>query len=381
MLNRRTLLLATGALTLNQLLMACQRGETAAVRVYLLEGSVPIQILQEFQRRLQQSISFLGREQLADLFELLQTWKNPATKPKSNLPIGSSQPASTADLATLGDYWLTAAIQQQLIQPLPLETFSGWQQLPPRWQQLVRRDQQGQLSETGNLWAAPYRWGSLMIAYNIEAFKKLGWTPTDWKDLWRPELKGYLSLPDNARTVIGLTLKKLGQSANTNDLNAVPNLAAELQALQQQVKFYSSDAYLQPLLLKDTWITVGWSTEVLPLAKRDRRIAAVVPSSGTLLTADLWVRPAGSTSSEATTELQKWIEFCWQPAIAAQLSLLSLAASPVVVASDRSTLPAALQQNSLLLPPAEVLDRSEFLLPLANTDQYLRQWVTMRQTG
>ncbi len=421
MLKRRSLLIGTGILTLNALLAGCQSESKAALKIRLLQGSIPPQLLKAFQRQLQDhkhqnhNVAFQASSQLADLFRLLQTWKNPNAAPKSqlnlpNVPIpGKAKPPAVADLITLGDFWLTGAIQQELIQPLPLDTIPGWQQLPPAWQQLVRRDRQGQLSSNGELWAAPYRWGSLMIAYNVEAFESLNWKPMDWADLWRSDVMGQISLPDSARSVIGLTLKKLGQSVNTANLETLPNLLPELQALQRQVKFYSSDAYLQPLVLQDTWMTVGWSTEILPLLERDRRIAAVVPSSGTILTADLWVRPApasptspsapAASPSPATSpspispapttspaaqppvSFERWIEFCWQPATANQLALLGSAASPVLTGVDRSQLPAKLQKNALLLPPAEVLAKSEFLLPIANSDQFQRLWEQLRQTG
>jgi putative spermidine/putrescine transport system substrate-binding protein len=144
---------------------------------------------------------------------------------------------------------------------------------------------------------------------------------------------------------------------------------------------------LQPLLLGDSWLAGGWSTEVLPVVERDRRIAAVVPASGTLLSADLWVRPAavsgdqapdGSTSSLASS-VSQWLEFCWQPEIASQISLLSAAASPVILA-NRAQLSTALQQRTVLLPPAKVIEQSEFLLPLSEPEAYRRQWVMMRQS-
>jgi putative spermidine/putrescine transport system substrate-binding protein len=379
--DRRTLLIGAGALTLNYLLAGCRASGKASLFVRPLQDSIPPQILAEFQRQTQ-GVEFRMAKQLADLFQQLQDWQHPEAAKSGGLPFsvpgGSAKSDSIADLVTLGDYWLKPAIQQGLIQPLPVETVAGWQQLPQPWQQLVRRDAQGLPSASGQLWAAPYRWGSLVIAYHSQRFKKLGWTPTDWKDLWRPELKGQISLLDSGRATIGLTLKKLGQSVNAGNLQSVPNLAAELKALHQQVKFYSSDAYLQPLLLEDTWAAVGWSTEVLPVVQRDRRLAAVVPNSGTILTADLWVRPVGSTADIA--KLAQWLEFCWQPAIAAQISTLSLAASPVVAGCDRSQLPTALQQNSLLLPSPELLGRSEFLLPV-NSEEYLRLWETTRRMG
>jgi putative spermidine/putrescine transport system substrate-binding protein len=418
MLNRRSLLLALGLMGLNQVLAGCRTSSQALLRVRLLAGAVPVQILQAFQRYSQSQgqpeLAFVASDQLADSFKLLQTWKNPPSPP-ARLGLPTARPTPVDQLVLLGDFWLSAAIQQGLIQPLPVTTLAGWQSLTAPWQQLVQRDPQGQPSPTGEFWGAPYSWSNLVIAYNVEKFKQLGWQPQDWSDLWRPELQGHVSLPDSARLVIGLTLKKLGQSINA-DISAVANLPEQLKALQQQVKFYSSTAYLQPLILGDSWIAVGWSTEVQPTVERDRRIAAVVPTSGTILSADLWVRPAvsslGSNSpaspSPATSPspvtspapaaspganssanssatglqpvLQQWLEFCWRPEIAVQIAQLGSAASPVLINRERTALPAPLQSNFLLLPPADLLNRSEFLLPVKDLEAYRRLWETMRQT-
>ncbi len=400
MLNRRSLLVAAGLASLNYLLSGC-RAPSQALRIRVLDDAVPAQILQEFQRRLAiepeansasplGAVKFVVSPQLADLFELLQTWKNPAPPPRISLP-GTTRPAPIDDLIMLGDYWLSAAIQQKLIQPLPLESLAGWSQLPLVMQQLVRRDSQGQPSPTGQIWGAPYRWSSLVIAYNVERFEQLGWQPSDWSDLWRPELRRQISLLDSARATIGLTLKKLGQSANLADLSQAPALTNELEALQQQVKFYSSTDYLQPLMLGDSWLAVGWSTEVLPIAERDRRIAAVAPASGSLLSADLWVRPAAQAqagnpaqnqnqnqaSPNLPPSLSQWLEFCWQPEIASQISLLSAAASPLLL--NRDLLSPSLQKRAVLLPPSSAVERSEFLLPLSDPDAYRRLWTAVRQ--
>ncbi|MCY7322669.1 MAG: extracellular solute-binding protein, partial [Phormidesmis sp. CAN_BIN36] len=206
--------------------------------------------------------------------------------------------------------------------------------------------------------------------------------PTDWSDLWRDDLRGHISLLDQPREVIGLTLKRLGQSYNTIDLKTVPSLEAELRSLHQQVKFYSSDNYLQPMLLGDTWAAVGWSTDALPLMQRNQPIGAVFPLSGTALWSDLWVHPATSQPTLATqTLLSQWINFCWTPEIAAQLSLLSDAASPILTALNAATLPKELQKSPLLLPSQSLLDRSEFLepLPKSTVESYQSLWEKVRQ--
>ena len=386
MLSRRSLLFSASAFALGQLLTGCNGTSEAAVKIRLLEDSVPPPLLKVFQRQIKgAAIDLSQSSQLADLFELLKTWKQQNGKPANGIeiPFFSAKPTPQMDLLTLGDSWLTPAIQQGLIQPLPLTEIAGWDLLPPQWQQFVRRDRQGLLSESGELWAAPYRWGTLMMVYRTEAFQQRGWTPTDWKDLWRSELKGQISLPDSARAVIGLTLKKLGQSVNLPDLPT--GLESELRSLHQQVKFYSSDTYLQPLILEDTQVAVGWSTDILPLLERDRRLAAVVPQSGTLLSADLWVRPALApvATGDRLALLKKWIGFYWTPQTAAQLTLLSLAASPLFnPVSPATPVSDLLKSKSLLLPSAEIQQRSELLLPIATPtlEQYRRLWTTVRQS-
>jgi spermidine/putrescine-binding protein len=47
--------------------------------------------------------------------------------------------------------------------------------------------------------------------------------------------------------------------------------------------------YLKTFSVGDAWVAVGWSSDVLPIAKRMSNVAVVVPKSGTSLWADLWV--------------------------------------------------------------------------------------------
>jgi putative spermidine/putrescine transport system substrate-binding protein len=396
-MDRRGFLIGTGSLALAQLASGCSSGNGAALKVRLLKDSIPAQLAGEFRSLLQSpvAIKFDPEKQLKELYKNLQAWKRQAQKKDSSpfsLPftipfVGEKTPA-IADLVTLGDYWLEAAIGEQLIQPLDLTQLQGWQQLPPRWQELVKRDTKGQLSQKGLVWGAPYRWGTTVIAYNRDKFKELGWTPKDWSDLWRPELRGKISLLDQPREAIGLTLKKLGASYNTTDLSKVPNLKKELLALHQQVKLYSSNRYLEPLLLGDTYVAVGWSTDILPLRTGYSQIKAVVPQSGTALWADIWVQPASTGGSnlgemgERVALMKQWIDFCWQPKQASEISLFSNGTSPIVTGMKGADLPKDLRNNRLLLPEASILNKSEFLKPLPQSvlADYVALWKEMRSS-
>ncbi|MEM9449306.1 MAG: extracellular solute-binding protein [Cyanobacteria bacterium P01_E01_bin.6] len=395
LMGRRSLLKGLGAIALAQLAAGCGGSRTPDITIQFLKNSIPTALLREFQKANPTNVvQFQSVETLSSVYDALTA---------TDATIDSSAMATV-----LGDYWLTPAIRQNLIAPIDPKELDGWSRIPTVWKELVTRNAKGMPASNGKVWGAPYRWGSLAIIYQIEAFETLGWVPTDWTDLWRPELKQHISLPDSPRTVIGLALKQLGESFNATTLDnqslsksSVLNRA--LQDLQAQVKLYSSSAYLQPLTLGDTWLAVGWSTDVLPLLRRDRRFAAVIPASGTALTADVWVRPTTptptpddeseevtSTSSSApvlddvtrvqTSIFQNWIKFCWQPNVAQRISLQGFAASPVLVDGDRARLPDSLRTDALLLPDPSILDQSDFILPLPDDvlAEYKNLWTAMR---
>ena len=403
MMKRRSFLVGASSLALGQLMSGCNRQQQVSLNVQLLKGSIPAQMLNEFRKglKLPAKLDFTPENQLNDLFKRLKIWKQQAGKTDNQqwlpLPFIGDKTPELANLVTLGDYWLEKAIQEKLIQPLDPEDGKGWQQLPPRWQELVRRNDQGQLAKNGQVWGAPYRWGTTVIVYRRDKFEELGWIPKDWSDLWRPELRDRISLLDQPREVIGLTLKKLGLSYNHKNLSQVPNLQEELLKLHQQVKYYSSDNYLEALLLGDTWLALGWSTDVLSVRSSYRQIEAVVPLSGTALWTDIWVQPTSlspSSNLERTSAspkppadvnpnvslAQQWIEFCWQPQSAKEISVLSNAASPIFAEVESTKLPKDIQENHLRLPDSSIVKKSEFIEPLPQevSKEYEKLWIKIR---
>jgi len=385
-MDRRSFLTGASTLALSQILAACSGKAKEILRIHLLKNSIPAQLIPQIRRVLGQSIGLeLNPEsQLADLFTRLQALKDGAEGSDSTfLPdfFQSKQQdgqANRQELFTLGNYWLAKAIQQDLIRPLQPSELTHWDSLPSRWKTFVTRDDQGNLTPQGQVWGAPYRWGTTVIAYRKDKFERLGWIPSDWDALWQPELTRRISVLDQPREVIGLTLKKLGRSYNSEDIRAISGLEAELRSLHQQVKLYSSEAYLQPLILGDTWLAVGWFTDVIPLLRRNSQISAVVPRSGTALWADLWVCPASTNPTSTQAAVNRWIDIWWQPQIASQLSRLSSGGSPLLTGPSLDRL-----AQDLLLPNQEGFNRSDFIRPLPDTaiDQYRSLWLKIRSTS
>jgi putative spermidine/putrescine transport system substrate-binding protein len=391
MLNRRSFLIGISTITTLQIISGCSDSKTD-IEIRLLSGSIPSQLFKEFTKNLakEKKFQFKLEEQLQDLFNLLNKWQeDPSNQAKKegglpligNIPFLQENIPKIADLITVSDYSLKEAIGQKLIEPLEISTNSHWQKLPRAWQELVKRNEKGELDPNGKIWAAPYRCGYTAIVYNEDKFKKFNWRPQDWQDLWRVELRDRLSLLNNPREIIGLTLKKLGHSYNTEDLQAIPNLKKELQALHEQVKFYDSERYLQPLILEDTWVAVGWSSDILSILSKYPYLKAIVPQSGTSLWNDLWVKPKGTRAQGRDRAIVEWIDFCWQNQSANQISIFTDATSPILFAKDPKEISTDLINNPLKIIPSPILKKSEFIdnLSAQSTQQYESLWQEVRR--
>ncbi|MBF2097911.1 MAG: extracellular solute-binding protein [Gloeomargaritaceae cyanobacterium C42_A2020_066] len=354
-INRRTLLAQTAVWSLGYTLGGCRAWERTALRLGILKGSFPNRWLQDFRREGtgRPALQVQARPQLDDLFAQLPQARN--------------------HLITLGQFWLSQAIAQNWLQPLDTPVI---QELPDPWPTLARRNAQGQPDPQGALWAVPYAWGTTAIAYRRDRFGDN--PPQDWSDLWQPALKQRLALVDHPREVLGLTLKSLGESYNTGRPADIKGLRNALAHLQAQVRLYSNRYYLQPLMQGDVWAAVGWSSDLLPVARRNPMLGVVVPRSGTALWADLWVAPraAGAVPPLA----QDWLQFCHQPRQGQSLLTQGTSAPPRLLGNASPSNPIALGHPAQI-PAPEVLQRSEFLQPLSpgSTDQYRQLWTWMRQ--
>jgi putative spermidine/putrescine transport system substrate-binding protein len=390
-MDRRSFMGGMAAAGLGLGLGGCQSKGPEALKIRLLKGSVPAALPNAFRKQATAVVlDVMPAEQIADVFLLLQGLARLAD-PKAAVPKGNvisqlqfwnspqqrSGQVIPADLVTLGDAWLGVAIRQGLLQPLTVGP--EWEKLEARFLQVVRRDEQGALSDQGPVWGAPYRWGGTAIAYRKDILKEKGFKPpSDWEDLWRPEFRSHLSLPDQPREVIGLVLKRLGQSYNAKSLDQ-PELRNQLNQLHQQVRFYSNDNYLQPLVLGDTWVAVGSSLDLLRQARMMNAIEVVFPASGTALWADLWVQPKSAIAAKAAL-VNQWVNFCWSEQVVGQLSSLTQAASPMLRRVKATALSQDLRENPVLYPSEAAWEKSEFLQPLPESvmKQFSSLWETLR---
>lgn len=195
---------------------------------------------------------------------------------------------------------------------------------------------------------------------------------------------------DSPREVVGAVLKYMGASYNANDINLEVNggrdaVKHNLALLAKQVRLFDSENYLKAFGVGDVWVAVGWSSDIIPVAKRMSNVAVIVPKSGASLWADLWAIPAASKIQTSriggrvrgpSPLIHQWIEFCLQSARALPFKQEVIpGASPPLLQGHSTNVALELTKGRPRLvtnlidgaPPPDILERCEFLEPLSNS--------------
>lgn len=132
--------------------------------------------------------------------------------------------------------------------------------------------------------------GCLLIAFRQDKLRALGLGDgLEWKDLWRPELKGRVSFPDEPRTLLGVVFKEAGLPFDAPEGEGEgkgsrgadwEHLQERLRVLKGQVLTTNSTFYLKSLVAGDAWVAVGWSTDLIPFARVRRHGCTHARGSG-----------------------------------------------------------------------------------------------------
>ncbi|CAG9467647.1 unnamed protein product [Pedinophyceae sp. YPF-701] len=345
------------------------------LRLCALKGTVPTQWLADFKLAAgtQLKVSLETKGTLQDILQDLE--RGSATS--------SSRGTWGADAVTIGDAWLGEAIRRGLVQPITdAESCRWWAAVGPRWRELVcRHPTTGLPDASGKVFAAPYRWGSTIVAFNQARFDKAGLRPvTDWTDLFQEGLERRIAVVQSPRELVGITLKSMGMGFNTPEKVIAKGVGHDavtdrFQRLRRQIIVASNEEHMRAFSMQDAWAIVGWSSDVLPVAQRMANCRVVVPKSGTALWADLWAVPGGARRGNGMKGpgplLPMWLDFCLSqsrarlhPGVFRSGLHPRLLPSGNAFSNEMFEYAQSWQQESDVFPERDVLERSEFLLPL-----------------
>jgi len=227
--------------------------------------------------------------------------------------------------------------------------------------------------DPNNGYSIPYMWGSTSIAVNTELLPKE--TVTKAVDLWKPELKGRLIMPNDLREVIGIGLKTLGYSINETNPEHLEKAYQQLQKLMPNIRVFDSDSPKQALLAGEVAAGLVYNGEAFIANSENPAITYIYPPEGFSLWLDSFCIPKGAEHLEAA---YAFMDYVLTPKVSAAISEAMGYSSPNTRAIP--LLPEAMKKNSIVNPSPEMIAQGEFLdhLDADTLKLYEQYWVQLK---
>jgi spermidine/putrescine transport system substrate-binding protein len=199
------------------------------------------------------------------------------------------------------------------------------------------------------------------IAYRRDLVKT---PPESWMYILKPgeDLRGKIGMIETSRDVLGMALKALGYSANSEQSSEIREAEQLLVAQKPYVKSYNYLALDEDsaLVSGDVVAAMMYSGDALMVQEYHPEIDYVVPKEG----GNLWVDYLTVLESSRNKPLAwEFLNFLNEPENAAQLAQYVYYATPNKAAEK--LLPDDFLENPVVYPPASVLTGSEFYKPLS----------------
>ncbi len=250
------------------------------------------------------------------------------------------------DLAMVNGLMLSTYAQRNWLAPVEVSVAPNIRHIYPRWRDAF---------EGSSRYGVPYFWGTLGIAYRTDLVPV---QISRWEQFFKPEarLHGRISMLKNARDVVGMALKTLGESANSEDRGAIRRAGELLLAQRPYVRSYEyvSLSEESALVSGEVWAAMMYSGDALMVQSHESRIRYVVPEEGS----NLWVDYLVVMQASPRVDLaMRFIDFLNRPEIAARNAEFVYYATPNSQAER--LLPAEHLQDPVIYPGQPVMDRSE----------------------
>ncbi len=229
-----------------------------------------------------------------------------------------------------------------------------------------------QAFDPDNTYSIPYMWGSTAIAVNTK--DPAAASVTSFADLWKPELKGKILLPNDMRGVLAMGLKRLGHSLNETDPAKVGQACELLMPLMASVRVFDSDSPKQALLNNEVQAAVLWNGEAYIAAGENPDIRYVYPKEGYSLWVDNLCIPKNAANA---LNAHVFIDYLLRPEVAAFICQEMGYSSPNLAA--KALLPEDVRTNAIVYPSAEEMALGEFETDLGEAVKaYEECWMRLK---
>ena len=214
-----------------------------------------------------------------------------------------SSGAIAYDVICPSDYMIQRMIENDLLSEINFDNIPNLKNIGKQYLEQSRQ------FDPENKYSVPYCWGTVGILYN----KMMVDEPVDsWSILWDPKYKDNILMQDSVRDAFGVTLKYLGYSLNSTDLDELTEAKNLLIEQKPLVQAYVIDQVRDKMIGNEAALGVIYSGEAIYTQKENPNLEYVIPKEGSNIWIDSWVIPKNAEHKE---NAEKFINFLCRPDI------------------------------------------------------------------
>ena len=215
-----------------------------------------------------------------------------------------SSGAIAYDVICPSDYMIQRMIENDLLSEINFDNIPNIKNIGEQYME------QSKQFDPENKYSVPHLWGTVGILYN----KTMVDDPVDsWEILWNKKYKDSILMQDSVRDAFGITLKYLGYSLNSTDLDELTEAKNKLIEQKPLVQAYVVDQARDKMIGNEAALAVIYSGEAITCQLENPDLEYVIPKEGSNMWIDSWVIPKNAKNKE---NAEAFINFMCRPDIA-----------------------------------------------------------------
>ncbi len=270
------------------------------------------------------------------VYEVFDSNEAMYTKIKSN--------AGDYDVVVPSEYMLEKMEKEDLLIPLNHEEIPNFS--------YVDEDYLNPAFDSGNVYSAPYFWGTVGIIYNTSLTDL---TFESWNDLWDESLNNNLFLVDGAREIIGMGLNVNGYSLNSTNKVELEKAQNKLFTLKPNVKGIIGDEILTLMPNGEAKAAVTWSGSAADMMWENEDLDYSVPKEGSNIWVDSLAIPKTCNNEKGANA---FINFMLKPSSLAKNAEYVGYSTPLK--NPENYMDLEIVNDERFYPPKAVVDKLEY---------------------
>lgn len=238
------------------------------------EGYFPQELLDEFEDKYDVKINYTNMTSNEEMLAKLENSKG-----------------GEYDIILASDYIIKMAIDEGLVSKLDMDKLPNYKN--------ISEDFKGFYYDKNNEYTIPYAPGIPYIVYNPD---KVDIEITGYESLWDKSLKDSVCIMDNERVVLGMALKTMGESFNTEDKNILNKAAEKLNALAPNIRVIDGNFAHRHLIDGEVSVAYLYTSSVIMALNENSNLKVVAPNEGLGFGVDAFFVPKDAPNKDVAHE-------------------------------------------------------------------------------